>query len=100
MEDIEDLLVGGGGGAPPGFRLPLNAVGVKPRKNNKNKPNPANTKLSQIHDFNSPKIPGTQVLLLLSRCGIQHLWMYFMVLIFIFQFFVADNIYKDFWVLA
>ncbi|CAN1797539.1 hypothetical protein LINPERHAP1_LOCUS21299 [Linum perenne] len=36
MEDIEDLLVGGGGGAPPGFRLPINAVGINPRKNNKN----------------------------------------------------------------
>ncbi|CAI0556752.1 unnamed protein product [Linum tenue] len=33
MEDIEDLLIGSGGGAPPGFRLPLNTVAVKPKKN-------------------------------------------------------------------
>ncbi|KDP35108.1 hypothetical protein JCGZ_10950 [Jatropha curcas] len=60
MEDIEDLLIGGGGiGAPPGFRLPLNTVGVNPRKN-KNKPNLNTTMLSQI-PF-SPKIPGTQTI--------------------------------------
>ncbi|PPR83246.1 hypothetical protein GOBAR_AA37466 [Gossypium barbadense] len=53
MEDIEDLLVGSGG-APPGFRLPLNAVGVNPRKKNKAKP----SKVSQMND--PPKIPGTQ----------------------------------------
>ncbi|MBA0624211.1 hypothetical protein Godav_009606 [Gossypium davidsonii] len=53
MEDIEDLLVASGG-APPGFRLPLNAVGVNPRKKNKAKP----SKVSQMND--PPKIPGTQ----------------------------------------
>ncbi|GLT27083.1 hypothetical protein SLA2020_021110 [Shorea laevis] len=60
MEDIEDLLIGSGG-APPVFRLPLNDVGVNPRRNT-NKPNPANAKLSQIHDISSPKIPGTQTI--------------------------------------
>ncbi|KAA3453541.1 CDK5 regulatory subunit-associated protein 1-like 1 [Gossypium australe] len=55
MEDIEDLLVGSGG-APPGFRLPFNAVGVNPRKKNKAKP----SKVSQMND--PPKIPGTQTI--------------------------------------
>lgn len=66
MEDIEDLLVGsGGGGAPPGFRLPINAVGVNPRKN-KNKPLFSGNQLSKINDSLSPlssEIPGTQVLI-------------------------------------
>lgn len=55
MEDIEDLLVGSGG-APPGFRLSLNAVGVNPRKKN-------NKRTSQFNNDQSltPKIPGTQV---------------------------------------
>ncbi|XP_021288193.1 threonylcarbamoyladenosine tRNA methylthiotransferase [Herrania umbratica] len=61
MEDIEDLLVGSGG-APPGFRLPLNAVGVNPKRKNKNKPN----KISQTNDpltaLLPPKIPGTQTI--------------------------------------
>ncbi|XP_007020083.2 PREDICTED: threonylcarbamoyladenosine tRNA methylthiotransferase [Theobroma cacao] len=61
MEDIEDLLVGSGG-APPGFRLPLNAVGVNPRKKHRNKPN----KISQTNDpltpLLPPKIPGTQTI--------------------------------------
>lgn len=70
MEDIEDLFIGaGGGGAPPGFRLPITSVGLNPKKNKK-KPNPnpnlnANTNnLSQIkHPLApfSPKIPGTEV---------------------------------------
>ncbi|KAF3944968.1 hypothetical protein ACB098_01G122800 [Castanea mollissima] len=46
MEDIEDLVVGAGG-APPGFRLPLSSVGLKPKKKNNN-PTKPNTKLSQI----------------------------------------------------
>ncbi|CAB4298026.1 unnamed protein product [Prunus armeniaca] len=70
MEDIEDLLVGSGGGAPTGFRLPITAVGLNPKKNkNKNKPNPNpngnSNKLSQIQDPLaplSPKIPGTQTI--------------------------------------
>ncbi|CAN6584378.1 unnamed protein product [Malus baccata var. baccata] len=65
MEDIEDLLIGSGGGAPPGFRLPINTVGLNPKK----KPNPngrnTNAKLSQIQDPLaplSPKVPGTQTI--------------------------------------
>ena len=56
MEDIEDLVVGAGG-APPGFRLPLSSVGLKPKKKNNN-PTKPNAKLSQI--------PGIQVSLSLS----------------------------------
>ena len=63
MEDIEDLLVGGSG-APPGFRLPLNAVGVNTRKKNNIKTIP--TKISQMNGpltpLLPPKIPGTEVL--------------------------------------
>ncbi|KAM1621528.1 hypothetical protein ACFX1X_020274 [Malus domestica] len=62
MEDIEDLLIGSGGGAPPGFRLPINTVGMNPKK----KPNPngrnTNKKLSQIQDPLAPKVPGTQTI--------------------------------------
>ncbi|KAH9758100.1 threonylcarbamoyladenosine tRNA methylthiotransferase [Citrus sinensis] len=59
MEDIEDLLAGsGGGGAPPGFRLPINAVGVNP-KYNKNKPRLHDNHLSKTGSL-SPKIPGTE----------------------------------------
>ncbi|KAJ0087349.1 hypothetical protein Patl1_07480 [Pistacia atlantica] len=57
MEDIEDLLVGnGGGGAPPGFRLPLNAVGLNPRKDN-NKP-----KVTKFDHPLASKVPGTQTI--------------------------------------
>ncbi|KAJ6433632.1 hypothetical protein OIU84_017349 [Salix udensis] len=56
MEDIEDLLVGNGSGSPPGFRLPLNAVGVNLKKN-KNKPA---RQLSETPI--SSKIPGTQTI--------------------------------------
>ncbi|XP_057998332.1 uncharacterized protein LOC110644378 [Hevea brasiliensis] len=59
MEDIEDLLIGSGGGVPPGFRLPLNSIGVIPWKN-KNKSNLNASKVSQI-PFSS-KIPGTQTI--------------------------------------
>lgn len=62
MEDIEDLLVGSnGGGTPPGFRLPLNSVGVKPKKKNKHTPI-----ISDDDDKPSSKIPGTQVSLFLA----------------------------------
>ncbi|KAI9383634.1 hypothetical protein POPTR_013G107800v4 [Populus trichocarpa] len=59
MEDIEDLLVGNGSGSPPGFRLPLNAVGVNLKKN-KNKPKLHAKQLSETPI--SSKIPGTQTI--------------------------------------
>jgi len=68
MEDIEDLLAGGVGGAPPGFRLPLNAVGINPKTNKSKR---ISSKPDQITASNrdslappSMKIPGTQVTLL------------------------------------
>ncbi|KAG8389665.1 hypothetical protein BUALT_Bualt01G0002500 [Buddleja alternifolia] len=60
MEDIEDLLVGGGGGAPPGFRLPVVAsVGVNTKTKRKN-----NTFQDSLkdHKYNTAKIPGTQTI--------------------------------------
>ncbi|GER27528.1 (Dimethylallyl)adenosine tRNAmethylthiotransferase MiaB [Striga asiatica] len=54
MEDIEDLLAGGAGGAPPGFRLVVPAaVGVKPRK----KP-----LQDSLKSYDTAKIPGTQTI--------------------------------------
>ncbi|KAL7118251.1 hypothetical protein ACP275_03G123900 [Erythranthe tilingii] len=54
MEDIEDLLVGGGGGAPPGFRIPVAAaVGIKPKKS---------VSRDYLKDYNTSKIPGTQTI--------------------------------------
>lgn len=50
----------GGGGAPPGFRLPINAVGVNP-KYNKNKPRLHDNHLSKTGSL-SPKIPGTETI--------------------------------------
>ncbi|KAL5843448.1 hypothetical protein ACOSQ4_009406 [Xanthoceras sorbifolium] len=68
MEDIEDLLAGsGGGGAPPGFRLPINSVGVKPKKNNNNKKKPPQptqldySKLSKVDDQLTPFSPQTKL---------------------------------------
>ncbi|KAH7568249.1 hypothetical protein JRO89_XS07G0266200 [Xanthoceras sorbifolium] len=68
MEDIEDLLAGsGGGGAPPGFRLPINSVGVKPRKNNNNNKKPPQptqldySKLSKVDDQLTPFSPQTKL---------------------------------------
>ncbi|KAG1331107.1 putative threonylcarbamoyladenosine tRNA methylthiotransferase [Cocos nucifera] len=49
MEDIEDVVAAG---APPGLRLPLTAVGVKPRK----KPRARLTR----DPLSNPQIPGTQ----------------------------------------
>ncbi|GMN40293.1 hypothetical protein TIFTF001_009507 [Ficus carica] len=57
MEDIEDFLIGSTGGAPPGFRLPLTAVGFNPKKTKtKHLPN------HLLNDSLSPKIPGTQTI--------------------------------------
>lgn len=71
MEDIEDLLIGGGG-APPGYRLPLTAVGLKPKKKHKLKSNPdaddSSNELSPAQNSLAPKIPGTQVSLFMSPC--------------------------------
>ncbi|CAI0396636.1 unnamed protein product [Linum tenue] len=59
MEDIEDLLIGsGGGGAPPGFRLPLNTVAVKPKKNVKNGAKLNGSLLSDLSLIST--VPGTQ----------------------------------------
>ncbi|CAA7052403.1 unnamed protein product [Microthlaspi erraticum] len=66
MEDIEDLLAGGVGGAPPGFRLPMNAVGINPKTNKSKR---SSSKQNEITDSNrdslappSMKIPGTQTI--------------------------------------
>ena len=67
MEDIEDLVVGAGG-APPGFRLPLSSVGLKPKKKNNN-PTKPNAKLSQI--------PGIQVSLSLSLSLSLSIYLYY-----------------------
>ncbi|KAA0039222.1 threonylcarbamoyladenosine tRNA methylthiotransferase isoform X1 [Cucumis melo var. makuwa] len=65
MEDIEDLLIGGGG-APPGYRLPITAVGVKPKKKNLFKSNPSaddsSNQPSPTQNPLVPKIPGTQTI--------------------------------------
>ncbi|KAL0664863.1 hypothetical protein Bca4012_101701 [Brassica carinata] len=65
MEDIEDMFAGGAGGAPPGFRLPLNAVGVNPKRNTSKRS--ISKQKDEVTDSNrdslappSMKIPGTQ----------------------------------------
>ncbi|KAH6836010.1 Methylthiotransferase [Perilla frutescens var. hirtella] len=58
MEDIEDLLVGGGAGVPPGFRLPVAAaVGVKPRSKFR-----SSNLQDSLKSNCSDKIPGTQTI--------------------------------------
>ncbi|KZV40882.1 threonylcarbamoyladenosine tRNA methylthiotransferase-like [Dorcoceras hygrometricum] len=61
MEDIEDLLVAsGGGGAIPGFRVPVAAaVGVNHKLTKKNK---ISGSISNATSRNSSKIPGTQTI--------------------------------------
>ncbi|KAG2321730.1 hypothetical protein Bca52824_014943 [Brassica carinata] len=66
MEDIEDLLAGGAGGALPGFRLPLNSVGVNPKRNTSKR---SISKQDEVTDSNrdslappSMKIPGAQTI--------------------------------------
>ncbi|KAK9111769.1 hypothetical protein Scep_019288 [Stephania cephalantha] len=51
MEDIEDLLVGGGGEVAPGFRLPFMSVGLNPKQQRPHKKSEPN-----------PEIPGTQTI--------------------------------------
>lgn len=66
MEDIEDLVAGGGaGGAPPGFRLPLTAVGVKPKRNRNRPDRSGDEKRSLTKDSVASRfsnIPGTQTI--------------------------------------
>jgi threonylcarbamoyladenosine tRNA methylthiotransferase CDKAL1 len=66
MEDIEDLFVGTGGGAPPGFRLPMAAsVGLNPKKKKHNNDSLNNSSLISQNLLNTPqppKIPGTQTI--------------------------------------
>lgn len=66
MEDIEDLVAGGGaGGAPPGFRLPLTAVGVKPKRSRNRPDRSGDEKRSLIKDSVASRfsnIPGTQTI--------------------------------------
>uniref|UniRef100_A0A0D9W544 Threonylcarbamoyladenosine tRNA methylthiotransferase n=1 Tax=Leersia perrieri TaxID=77586 RepID=A0A0D9W544_9ORYZ len=57
MEDIEDVLGPAGlagGGAPPGLRLPLAAVAVKPKR-------PRSSRVAQTRPQPEARIPGTQV---------------------------------------
>lgn len=67
MEDIEDMLVGSGVGATPGFRLPLAAVGLNPKKKKSNSRNLELDTQSVTRDQLtnapiSPKVPGTQTI--------------------------------------
>ncbi|KAI3513427.1 hypothetical protein L1887_20761 [Cichorium endivia] len=68
MEDIEDLLVGGGA-APAGFRLPITAaVGInqmKKKKNNKLEPS------SLLQNSSTHQVPGTQTIFL-KTFGCSH----------------------------
>ncbi|XP_051139565.1 uncharacterized protein LOC127257225 [Andrographis paniculata] len=67
MEDIEDLLVDGGGGAPPGFRLPMSeSVWVKPRTRRK-----SNALQNSVRNYATAKIPGTQTIYL-KTFGCSH----------------------------
>ncbi|XP_042063044.1 threonylcarbamoyladenosine tRNA methylthiotransferase-like [Salvia splendens] len=65
MEDIEDLLAGGG--VPPGFRLPVTAaVGVKPRSKSR-----STVFQDSLKSPTSAKIPGTQTIYL-KTFGCSH----------------------------
>lgn len=68
MEDIEDLLVGGGA-APPGFRLPITAaVGINPMKKKKSiKLEPS----SLLQNSSTYQVPGTQTIFL-KTFGCSH----------------------------
>ncbi|KAL5715744.1 tRNA (N(6)-L-threonylcarbamoyladenosine(37)-C(2))-methylthiotransferase [Ranunculus cassubicifolius] len=62
MEDIEDMLAGGG--APPGFRLPLMTVGINPKQQNTINKNKKKKNLN-------PQIPGTQTIFM-KTFGCSH----------------------------
>lgn len=67
MEDIEDLLVGSGGGVAPGFRLPVAAaVRLNPKQQSK--------KVSQSIPKVASDVPGTQVRLTLFSTWMSFLW--------------------------
>ncbi|XP_073315595.1 uncharacterized protein [Primulina huaijiensis] len=69
MEDIEDLLVAGGGGEIPGFRIPVAAaVGVNHKHVKKNR---ISGSISNATSCNSSKIPGTQTIYL-KTFGCSH----------------------------
>ena len=97
MEDIEDLLIGGGGGAPPGYRLPITAVGVKPKKKNMFKSNASaddsSNEPSPIQNPLVPKIPGTQVFLFRPPCIALNVS--FLFLIFTFLSRTLISVYFD-----
>lgn len=97
MEDIEDLLIGGGG-APPGYRLPITAVGVKPKKKNLFKSNPSaddsSNQPSPTQNPLVPKIPGTQV----SLCWPPYIALnvsFFVCMVFIFLLRILTTVYFD-----
>lgn len=102
MEDIEDLFAGGAGGAPPGFRLPLNAVGVNPKRN-ASKRSVSKQKDEVTTDSNrdslappSMKIPGTQVVLLHSL-DLSFINCFDFSLHLLNVFFFADDLHQDVW---
>lgn len=100
MEDIEDMLVGSGVGATPGFRLPLAAVGLNPKKKKSNSRNLELDTQSVTRDQLtnapiSPKVPGTQVFCRSLSNRVMPLFLSYMGSSFwVFRY--ADNLYKDF----
>ncbi|KAK9073210.1 hypothetical protein SSX86_007534 [Deinandra increscens subsp. villosa] len=72
MEDIEDLFAGGGGAAPPGFRLPITAaVGINTTKKNKKKNNTKEEASSLLQNSSTYQVPGTQTIFL-KTFGCSH----------------------------
>lgn len=59
MEDIEDLVATGG--APPGFRLPLTTVVVKPKKKKRSSKFNGSVDSAKFFPSSDNIIPGTQV---------------------------------------
>lgn len=102
MEDIEDMFAGGAGGAPPGFRLPFNAVGVNPKRNTSKRS--ISKQKDEVTDSNrdslappSMKIPGTQV----RSSPPLSLDLSFIIFLLRFQLtftlMVADDLHQDVW---